>query len=148
MEKEKHVCALKYAKELKELGYPQDDSLWYWIVDLQTQKEHLYRILGRSIYKHQIDYETYAAPTVAEFGEVLPDEIIVDKMRYFCSFAIRVNRSKYTSYTRYWYGYQTNRYETRNDKILISFDSDTEANVRSMLVVYLIRNKIIKVKDL
>jgi len=145
MIKERHVCALKYAKELKKLGYPQDDSLWYWIVDLQTQKEHLYGKVGREVYNHQIDYEIYAAPTVAELGEVLPDEIKWDNNKAFLTFDSR----RCLSYKVVCLGNRT-QYSGRSiwEETVVNKNADTEANTRAKMYIYLIKNKHIKVEDL
>jgi len=62
------VVSLELAKRLKKEGYPQDKTdtnLWFW-VRVRHNWEILYRFDG-------VEEECYAAPTVAELGEALPN---------------------------------------------------------------------------
>ena len=80
----KQIVSLELAKELKGEGYPQWDSLWYWlkncldewlIVDENTMKYDRSQCSlkgddGRNLH-YLKTHPVYAAPTVAELGEKL-----------------------------------------------------------------------------
>lgn len=74
MKLEQQVCNLELSKQLKELGVEQE-SLWY------------HRIYGTNKDKHEIcngkptnpSHEIYSAFTVAELGELLPENISLCK---------------------------------------------------------------------
>ena len=82
MKIEQQVVSLELAKKLKEAGYPQGDSLWYWVEQLERDgfgrsglkflegKWEITNSVGRfaSTYNFR---PNYAAPTVAELGEEL-----------------------------------------------------------------------------
>jgi hypothetical protein len=55
---EQHVTNLEFSTELKELGYPQNDSLFYWVKEVGTQNWHI-------AYKEQFNLEVYIADEIA-----------------------------------------------------------------------------------
>ena len=148
MKLEDQVISLKLAKKLKKLGVRQE-SLFYWciidngvdgeqdIIPL-TEKEMDYYddVLGSVEYT-----EIASAFTVAELGEMLPEEIIVtnrfdDKNIYFLDFC---------------------KFEDRWD---VSYKNDilkkvtqcyvngrTEANARAQMLVWLVENGYLKLKE-
>lgn len=72
---EQQVVSLDLARQLKEAGYPQDESLF----TLQVAKGGIVNVphvvmRGRFIEGPIVD--TYAAPTVAELGEALPEHVL------------------------------------------------------------------------
>lgn len=115
MEIEKHVCSLKYAKQLKELGMKQE-SLWYWFTDSYFE--------AATIKRHdEIPYPlskkrqaVYSAYTVAELGEMLP--------------------IGYRSY--YFDGHPSGGIWMCNDnEILGEADAKTEADARAKMLICL-----------
>ncbi len=128
---EQQVVSLQLAKQLKEAGYPQDESLFYWYEqykDLNTGKGNIY---------WEANHETswfpspgscvrrtgnkIAAPTVAELGEKMPIYIQTHKTngeqgkKWYCSHMIRKNFS----------------------------NEDTEANARAKMWLYLKKENVL-----
>lgn len=88
LELEKQVVSLELAKQLKDAGFPQE-TLWVWkeiIIDGKSKFELCYRhdngtleLVGEkwNTYRSFIwGQEKYAAPTVAELGEMLKGWIL------------------------------------------------------------------------
>jgi hypothetical protein len=84
MKIEQQVVSLKLAKQLKEAGYPQDDSYWSWAISSTIfsclkcgyEEERLPQLVNTIQCIGPAYSETIAAaPTVAELGEKLPATI-------------------------------------------------------------------------
>jgi len=71
MKLEKQVCSLKLAKKLKKLGVKQE-SYFAWAEVNQGGKEWKYQIIKNDF---QTETEYISAFTVAELGEMLPDNL-------------------------------------------------------------------------
>jgi len=67
------VVSLELAKEMKELGLPQD-SFWSWQIHKKWKTKQL--ILSMAKTKPEI-FDFYSAPTVSEIGERLPNLITI-----------------------------------------------------------------------
>jgi len=75
-----HCVSLEMAKRLKDAGFPQEDSCWYYRLDefdnitilLNPKYDTLEKRLieDRIAAGHPLRY--FAAPTVGELGEMLP----------------------------------------------------------------------------
>lgn len=151
----KQVCTFEQAKRLKELGVEQD-SLWYWnTIYLGEPKISLYNAhskdddffkSGMDSYKdidiscHREPY--YSAYTVAELGEMLPDETINGGM------VDRHNENEYYCYTRTGDKFYTCRRNIDGDAALWNDDLEydtppTEAQCRADILIYLLENKLI-----
>lgn len=80
---EQQVCPLESAKRLKDLGFPQD-SYFYWA------KFPIHKNVG--IWHKEIDKKDWpeeyheriiaSAYTVAELGELLPEEVTLNNSKY------------------------------------------------------------------
>ena len=68
MDIKEQVCSLEPARELKRLGVKQE-SYWAWVIDNDGVCEL------KPTDTVEVGYEAYAAFTVAELGEMLPDKI-------------------------------------------------------------------------
>lgn len=103
MKLESQVCSLELARRLKELGVNQE-SFWHWQVAYKKvggdRVEYLWPSFGFSNHNapsgrtHKTDYDQeYAAFTVAELGEMLPDHSISGRIgnyevnNFFCQHA-------------------------------------------------------------
>jgi hypothetical protein len=116
MKLEDQVCALEYAKKLKELGVKQE-SLFYWI-----KEDSPYIWYNSNNYPIHAEKFYYSAYTVAELGEMLPD--------WFDS----GNRDKST------HDWMCRVFEKNSDKANCAF-ADKEVNARAKMLIYLIENK-------
>jgi len=75
---ENYVVSLELAKELKEVGFPQNDGEWYWIqVRLGYKWEWKLYLLANSPYA--IDNDKIRAPLVEEITKELPDHIAIER---------------------------------------------------------------------
>jgi hypothetical protein len=76
MKIEQQVVSLDLAKQLKDAGYPQDDSVLYW-----CDSNHGYwELENLPLPANEKDW--CAAPTVAELGEKLPDWVDFTQKHY------------------------------------------------------------------
>ena len=69
---ENHVVSLELAKQLKEVGYPQE-SLFYW-KNYRGVREDAWE-LSQKNDPGLLSFSQYAAPLASELGEELPDQI-------------------------------------------------------------------------
>jgi|SRR6187551_1386829 len=128
MELSKQVCSLELAQKLKELGIRQE-SYFYWVKGFPTRIE-----AREGIGSKYTSIRLFSAFTVAELGEMLPDEFPNDsdsQIRIFKTYSMDLLR---------WYV----RYE---NEVLESVNhceyADTEADARAKMLIYLIENKLI-----
>ena len=133
MELEKQVCSLELAKELKKLGAKQD-SLWYWFV---RYKDNSYGFLGGGINgKTELledkDLQHYSAYTVNELGEILNNNKNGN---------IWNKTPLKEEHPLLWYFV----YKEKKTQVTHSFEADTEADARVKMLIYLIKEKLIKV---
>lgn len=128
---EKEVCSLDLSKRLKELGFKQE-SLFYWFEHKENGRVML-------AYKTQVGYynengagfsdrtletcDIYSAYTVAELGEMLPENFRSGKGDKDSQFYCRVDDEDF-------------------NPIHICF-SDTEADARAEMLIYLKKNNLI-----
>ena len=111
----KYCVSLELAKEMKELGFEQK-SLWYWLPIGLDFEIHLDKTFS-GYEKHKI----FSAYTVGELGEMLPDIDIVRQALVDNTVSVfsRTLDERYFKYGCKW------------------FISDTEANARAKLLIYL-----------
>ncbi|MHA1400130.1 MAG: hypothetical protein ACTSQE_07260 [Candidatus Heimdallarchaeaceae archaeon] len=130
---EKQVVSLELAKELKEAGYPQE-SLFYHVA-FASGKDNLIVQDPRCMenFDHE-EFEIYSAPTVAELGEALPEDIEVQEDGYF----LRID--KYMNEWTVGFSRGANLYFPHKDK--------SEANARALMLLYLAKEGIIKLNEL
>lgn len=132
MKLEQQVCSLELAKKLKELGVKQE-SLFWWKPKIEGGHELRYRESGMSVF-----YEDYSAFTVAELGEMLPDEISSTKIDYkkgkgaFWEVKNTINSDLFNKFNGETVG--------KHQEIVLM---NTEADARGKMVCYLLENKLI-----
>lgn len=146
MKLEEQVCSLELAKKLKELGVKQD-SLFYYEKDeyqfwydriLRTAKPDI-KMEGEAIDTREGDYfnhdeNSISAFTVAELGEMLPDEYPGDSDSNLLIFKAEAKDLVH------WYI----RYENDVQEMSIHTEfAETEANARAKMLIYLLENKLI-----
>lgn len=127
MKVEDQVTSLELSKRLKELGIKQD-SLFYWInPNLENGLSDYLVSFGKRGNKNDL-----SAFTVAEVGILLPDEILLDGnilyKNYFCG------NSLYSI-----------AYSHPSGRIGIEEFGNNEVEVRSKMLIYLIKKGIIKI---
>lgn len=137
MKLENQVCSLKLAKKLKELGVKQD-SLFYWVIYSGSYLgSHEYVIRSSEDiekYKYLI-IEKYSAYTVAELGEMLPAEIIIENIDYGLIMIKGLHNIKYIL------TYYNDKYKKG---LMRAIGSEMEADARAKMLIYLLENKLIK----
>lgn len=128
MKLEDQVCSFELAKKLKELGATQI-SLFYW--------NNKNKLITSPIYfkKRRFFALLYniSAFTVAELGEMLPD-CIHGEYGYEAYIKSQKKDNEYKIYL------------DNLDKIAIFF-SENEANARAKMLIHLIENNLIRIKD-
>lgn len=139
MNLEKQCVSLELAKKLKELGVKQE-SLFYWYARAGRNEHSDFKVITtekNSQYSclRWVQY-SYSAFTVAELGEMLPDEIL-DKS----------NTEHYKYYklhtVKFHLEWQT-RYQLSEDVWHLE-KASTEADARAKMLIYLIKNKLITI---
>jgi hypothetical protein len=112
MKLEQQVCSLELAKRLKELGVKQDGVTYF-------MDGELYFPGNLGVLKKRTDREVIAAFTVAELGEMFPQ-----------NFGTRYDGQGWSVYDG-------------NGKYVAGMSADTEADARATMLIYLIENKLI-----
>jgi hypothetical protein len=113
MKLEDQVVSLELAKQLKEAGYTQDESLFYWEGDYLIPQERYMPQLGT------------AAPTVAELGEQLPKR------------KEQGGEAKWFDCHKNDRGTWTVRYMSVQKYVFQAMTDKSEANARAMMWLYL-----------
>lgn len=153
MKLENQVCSLDCAKRLKELGIKQE-SLVYWLniqhcVHMKVKEDGYtlqedengqpivdkidYRIELGNPFAWNIDKDNcWSAFTVAELGEMLPEEYI----------SCKTQGSKKDGICReYWLCYEEiDGCDTEKTQM-----EETEADARAKMLIYLIENKLMEI---
>lgn len=127
------VTSLPLSKRLKELGVPQQGSLYSWHMTVShtlgsgEYKENGYSIQNREarpdLYPNDKKYEAYAAYTVAELGMFLSEK----------NWEERCNGNGIFKMT----------YKLDSEKERYTVTSNNEADARASMLVWLLEQKII-----
>jgi len=146
---EKHVTSLEISKRLKELGVKQE-SEFYW-VPIDTHGNCQLRNLD-GLYKHWSEFisssyefvdwkrkECYSAFLASELGEMLPEMLPVN---------YRFDGTPHGWLTCQRVGMWEVGYEKYDGTVMNSCDSQTEADARGKILIYLIENNILKPEEL
>jgi len=124
MKLEKQVISLELAKKLKKLGFKQESLFWWF--EYKDKQGNIYNISDRhkSLERPKGAILTddnkivCSAFTVAELGELLPN-----------NFTHRIHKWKNKGFSFYI-----------DDKII---ETETEADIRAKMLIYLIENKLL-----
>ena len=127
MKLEQQVTILELSQRLKELGYKQI-GLWWWF-EFEDNDWYIYNTCQfEDNNEHIKTGRRIVAPTCAELGEVLPELHTTIK-----------ERGKWTGIAAY-----------KNDWLSVIdpyTESDTEANARASMLIYLLENKLMEVGE-
>jgi len=145
MELEKQVCSLDLSKRLQELGIKPDVQMYWTQIPTGSGKDAPYIWIVLPIDSmYEINSEEIPAFSVAELGEMLPERTDEYRKNY-----IKFQKIKCES--------------TNNDHYLCSLVEDggynmdivkfdcsdpNEANARALMLIHLIENKIITIKEI
>lgn len=146
------VCSLKTAKRLKELGVRQESLFFYQnqpyddgedemnILITEVRHENNGNSIMNTYDKEEFeDQPTYSAFTVAELGEMLPFQIKVKGKSYYYSVGQISPANQYMPRHEVNYSY--------GDECIYLEREDTEANARAKMLIYLLENKLINLKQ-
>jgi len=119
---EKEVPSLELCRKLKELGYPQDKTGYWWGYRAHLKDDEQYVLLfGNKILVGELDW--WKAPTCRELGEWLP--WYLPELKF-----LNVERNE----DGFHYYYDE---ETFNGCYIIA---DTEPNARAEMLIWLVEN--------
>ena len=128
MNLETQVANLELSKQLKELGYPQD-SLFHWVKYSNLGKIEYAVYTQRQIDKANLDewdFEVICyAPTVAELGEELPENVLSYRWD-----------NRYLAVAR-----------EKDNRVIYQLCSDTEANARAKMKIYLSKTNLLTMEE-
>lgn len=125
MQLKKQVCNQVLSKRLAELGVKQE-SLFWWKVDLLNDGQNTH-ICFQDKITGNLTWDFYSAFTVAELGEMLPD----DWYTYHQTYEGGLNLDK----GRHWFGSQ------RGTELMEH--ALTEADARAKMLIYLLENGLV-----
>ncbi len=129
MKLENQLTNLKLSQRLEELGVKQESYFW-WIdycgkkYEIGTKKEMKQCRIFRYVQNH------YSAFTVAELGEMLPNNL--DDHKWELQITKVFDNTWYTSY-----------YDKINKKY-IHYQAKTEADARAKMLICILENKLTK----
>ncbi len=132
-----YVTNLDLSKRLKELGVSQESYFWWCN----------YPIVGFKVVDGDhciIQYEHYSAFLASELGETLPERFDAYRVNY-----IKFQKVRCEATQKYLYlcsyvedgGYNA-------DIFIYDCSDENESNARAKMILFLIENDIVKVKDL
>ena len=130
MKLENQVCSLELSKRLKELGVKQH-SYFEWLLypeKMEWEVSHT--------FKNQLGYSAF---TVAELGEMLPDNCIDEDNNEICWFYHDKNNNCHRI-----------SYVHLCDEIcspFIEVKGENEANARAKMLIYLLENKLMELPN-
>lgn len=134
MDLEKQVVSLGLAKKLKQLGVKQE-SFWYWEENPRPKHERAKGELDGILHSRdeidaiaeysRLETEIFSAFSVAELGELLKD---------------KTNRFPRPTSDGFW--------EDTSQSIVTIIKSETEADARARLLIFLIEYEGSRCKDL
>jgi len=126
MKLEQQVVSLELAKELKELGYPQESLFYWYLTNPSSTKEW---ILTRGRFPSSEYF--CSAFIVSELGEMLPAH---DGEAYYITQKGLFGNS--------WF---CTRCRLTDMKDLHQEEAKTEADARAKMLIYLLKNKLITI---
>ena len=135
MKLENQVCSLELAKQLKELGFEQESYFYY--------SNKIGKIVGSSYKETHNCLKFISAYTVAELGEMLPMNIWY-KHNHFPkedddrNYILEIHKNVKTWEINYWW-----KENGKCFNLCPTFESETEADARAKMIIYLKENKII-----
>lgn len=124
---EKYVTSLEISKQMKEAGIVQS-SEFYWVRKIKDGEF----VLQDHYIDRIIPCEVYSAFTSGEMGEMLPGNI--DGMYFVTQWGFLHNICYCTAF--------------KDEKKVIEFDGQTEAECRAEMLLHLIQNGFINIKDI
>lgn len=129
------VASLELSKELKAVGVPQESYFW-WVKDMFGNGYKLENWKGQYA-EGLVEVDTYfAAFSVAELGEMLPMSIIKNEKAYdFETIRLRAGKGQL-----WLINY---RVSGQRHPVAIA-DGNTEANARAKMVLYLVKEGLLK----
>lgn len=150
MKLEKQVVSLWLAKKLKELGVEQD-SLFYYAIHFDGDRETYICFYEDELEKYQTNCgeneyhdDIFSAFTVAELGEMLPDEVKNKNNEEI--FGKETNKTKYIGMD-FWTEQTNNNYGVaRVYRVSVGgkqFKEETEADARAKMLIYLLESKLL-----
>lgn len=145
MDIQKQVCSLELAKKLKELGVKQE-SLFYWSKGIGEGSILLGEPDNFNLEpKPMVDTADlkvrYSAFTVAELGEMLPDEVRFE-YRDENEYGKRWKLNTFKAREEIW----RVEYEWKNNfqfDVRRAVEAETEADARAKMLIYLLENKLL-----
>jgi len=140
---EKYVCNLELAKKLKELGVNRKEECgFYWRCASQLNPDWVLLYKTSKMFDRNSIY--YSAFSVGELGGMLPSYMkpigIIDDS---------IERIKTERNGGHYVCYYKQIKKEGNSTItkIIEFSEPFEANARAKMLIYLIENKLIEVKN-
>ena len=127
MELKEQVCSLELAKELKELGVKQD-AYWSWYENGNSAE-----LMHNPDGYRSMEGKTFDAFSVAELGEMLPEEIEKDEQSYWLTIGVGFRHSWNVHYRK-----------NGTSESWFNHEAETEADARAKMLIYLLENKLIK----
>ena len=130
------LVSLELAQKMKEFGFKQE-SFFVWLHSKVDNKATILENLNMDLDTENFKY--FSAYTVAELGEMLPDNIKANSNSYW----LKTAKTKLSTDQTYHVVYYEDNHPI--DGEVISFTADTEADARGKMLIYLVENNLITI---
>lgn len=136
MKLEQQVVSLELAQKMKELGFKQESLYYYSELSLKPNGATHWQLGDFKFYTSNNHASAY---TVAELGEMLPDNIKVDGNSYW----YEERKTHISDGEIYYIVYYKFEHPTKGD--VIAFNGNTEADARAKMLIYLVENNLMTI---
>ncbi|MDD4892411.1 MAG: hypothetical protein PHH73_00230 [Candidatus Rickettsiella isopodorum] len=139
MNLEKQVCGLELAKRLKELGVKQESYFYHYngrLIHFEYDEKRV-----KDYNPIDMKWIYYSAFTCTELGEMLPEQIRLDKNDISYTITNFWSDALYKNKRLFCCGYS----HINSIKSFYIWD-DTEANCRASMLIFLLENKLMELK--
>jgi len=138
MELKDQVCSLILAKRLKELGVEQDSYFYYYNRSPKGEEsDWIITDLNDYMLFSSSNHEEFSAFTVAELGEMLPESLNLEGIGDYIFITKGHEKNKWSIV-----------YRRGNGDFVCGFSTESsEADARANMLIYLIENGLINLRD-
>lgn len=151
------VPSLELCQRLKELGYPQEGSGWYWIKDegewiivfSEDGESYLLEYSGGEgeYFTAKLPEGKVKAPTCRELGEILPAQVADKRYTYGIKITKEPSNGKWPCEYFLWYEAWSTQENEEVQLTLMEVFGESLAEVLAQAVLWLAENGYVKFEE-